>query len=206
MNLHNQKTGHNRPMPSLVIVHGLKESGKSTLADYYCKEYGYKRLKMAGPLKNMIRSLLKDGGVDPSLIEEYVEGNLKEVPIPQMSGRTSRHLMQTIGDEWRRMQSEDFWIEIALGKLKQHFSSDEKVIIDDIRYHNEFGRLSVYDPLSFAITRGTKHFEPIEKGRHLGEIPMAVEGFDFHIANDYQDKDSLWREADSYFDKWARLL
>jgi hypothetical protein len=110
-------------LPDTVLIHGLKESGKSTLAERLMTSFGYVRVKMAGPLKNMLRSLLRDAGVDESLIEDYVEGHLKEVPIPQLSNRSSRQLMQTLGDEWRKMQADDFWIDIAIGT--KHFDPIE---------------------------------------------------------------------------------
>lgn len=183
-------------LPDLVIVHGLKESGKSTLADHLCDNYDYVRVKMAGPLKNMLRSLLKDAGVDPSQIERHVEGDLKEVPIPQMSGRTARQLMQTLGDEWRKMQAEDFWINIVEGKIAQLHGEGKRVIIDDIRYAVEFMRFSVYNPLNLVITRGPKHFEPIEETRHPGERPLPVTMFHAHLSNNYKTKEELWDVAD----------
>ncbi|MCV9965070.1 hypothetical protein OIU34_24540 [Pararhizobium sp. BT-229] len=190
-------------LPKLILVHGLKESGKSTLADHLCSTYHYTRVKMAGPLKNMLRSLLRDGGVDEPLIERYVEGDLKEVPIPQMSGRTSRQLMQTLGDEWRRMQAVDFWIDIADGKLNQIFAEGGRVVIDDIRYVNEFCRFSVYNPLTLVTTRGDRHFAPIDPNTHPGERGLPVSMFHAHLANDFETKQELWDVADGVLTAWT---
>jgi hypothetical protein len=190
-------------LPQLIIVHGLKESGKSTLADHLCSTYHYTRVKMAGPLKNMLRSLLRDGGVQEDLIERYVEGDLKEVPIPQMSGRSSRQLMQTLGDEWRRMQSEDFWVNIAEGKIEQLLASGQRVVIDDIRYINEFSRFSRWKPLTLVTTRGQKHFEPIAENCHPGERPLPVAMFHAHLANNYGTKQELWGVADGVLSLWS---
>ncbi|MDW9479045.1 hypothetical protein GOB57_10255 [Sinorhizobium meliloti] len=190
-------------LPNLLLVHGLKESGKSTLADHLCEQYGYTRVKMAGPLKNMLRSLLRDGGVDESLIERYVEGDLKEVRIPQMSGRTSRQLMQTLGDEWRRMQDEDFWINIAEGKVNQILEQGGRVVIDDIRYLNEFCRFAVFNPLTLVTTRGERHFAPIDPNTHPGERGLPVSMFHAHIANDFETKRELWDVADAILSGWT---
>nr|WP_250807662.1 ATP-binding protein [Neorhizobium tomejilense] len=183
-------------LPGLVLVHGLKESGKSTIADHLCNVHGYVRVKMAGPLKNMLRSLLRDAGVDEAVIERHVEGDLKEVPIPQMSGRTARQLMQTLGDEWRKMQAEDFWVNIAEGKVRQLHAQGQRVVIDDIRYVVEFCRFSIFNPLTFVTTRGPKHFEPIEETRHPGERPLPVQMFASHFTNDYGTKEELWGVVD----------
>jgi hypothetical protein len=190
-------------LPKLILVHGLKESGKSTLADHLCSTYHYTRIKMAGPLKNMLRSLLRDGGVDESLIERYVEGDLKEVPIPQMSNRTSRQLMQTLGDEWRRMQSDDFWINIAEGKVNQILEQGGRVVIDDIRYHNEFCRFSVFNPLTLVTTRGDGHFAPVDPDTHPGERGLPVSMFHGHMANDFETKKELWDVADNVLTAWT---
>lgn len=190
-------------LPNLILVHGLKESGKSTLADHLCSTYHYTRVKMAGPLKNMLRSLLRDGGVDESLIERYVEGDLKEVPIPQMSNRTSRQLMQTLGDEWRRMQADDFWINIAEGKVNQILEQGGRVVIDDIRYHNEFCRFAVFNPLTVVTTRGDRHFAPIDPNTHPGERGLPVSMFHAHVANDYETKRELWDVADGVMTAWS---
>jgi hypothetical protein len=68
----------------LIIIHGLKESGKSTAASYLI-DRGYTRVKFAGPLKNMIRVILRECGVLEDIIEDYIEGHLKEVPVPEMN-------------------------------------------------------------------------------------------------------------------------
>ena len=190
-------------LPKLILVHGLKESGKSTLADHLCDVHGYVRVKMAGPLKNMLRSLLRDAGVDESFIERHVEGDLKEVPIPQMSGRTARQLMQTLGDEWRKMQAEDFWINIVEGKIDQLHGEGKRVVIDDIRYAVEFCRFAVHSPLTLVTTRGDKHFEPIEDGRHPGERPLPVKMFHAHFSNDFETKGELWELVDGVLGNWT---
>jgi hypothetical protein len=190
-------------LPKLVLVHGLKESGKSTLADHLCNVHGYTRVKMAGPLKNMLRSLLRDGGVDETQIERHVEGDLKEVPIPQMSNRTARQLMQTLGDEWRKMQADDFWVNIAEGKVSQLHAEGKRVVIDDIRYVVEFCRFAVFNPLTFVTTRGPKHFEPIEPTRHPGERPLPVGMFAAHFANDFETREELWTVVDDVLANWT---
>jgi hypothetical protein len=71
--------------PQLIMVHGLMESGKSTLATYLIEEHGYKRVKFADTLKNMIRHILRRCGVSPARIEDYVEGDFKKVAIPELN-------------------------------------------------------------------------------------------------------------------------
>lgn len=71
--------------PRVVMIHGLMESGKSTLASYFVERFGYERIKFADALKNMIRVLLSRAGVPGEMIERYVEGDLKKTPIPELN-------------------------------------------------------------------------------------------------------------------------
>ena len=84
----------NAHWPQLIMVHGLMESGKSTLASYLIEEHGYRRVKFADTLKNMIRHILRHCGVSESRIEEYLEGDLKKVSIPELNdpARPEYHL------------------------------------------------------------------------------------------------------------------
>lgn len=81
----NQKSFLHSAYPDVVIVHGLMESGKSTLAGHLMENYGYVREKFADPLKNMVRVLLAMRGIPKEMIERYVEGDLKKAVIPELN-------------------------------------------------------------------------------------------------------------------------
>ena len=179
-------------MPKLLLIHGLKYSGKSTLAERLMDHHGYVRVKMADPLKNMVRSLLRDAGIDPDVIESYVEGDLKEVPIPELGGTTSRRLMMTLGDEWRNMHGHLLWANIAAAKIQSLLAERKKVVVDDIRYQFELEAMSRFNPFKWVVTRGNLHFEPYGEDRHPGERPMPVDWFDCHVRNDYATKQEAW--------------
>lgn len=183
-------------MTSLLLIHGLKYSGKSTLAEHLMERHGYVRVKMADPLKNMVRSLLRDAGIDPETIERHVEGDLKEEPIAELGGATARRLMMTLGEEWRNMHGELLWVNIAAARIEKLLAEGRKVVVDDIRYPFEISRLSCFSPFKCVVTRGTLHFEPYGEDRHPGERPMPVTGFDFHFRNDFSTKQELWEVLD----------
>lgn len=173
-------------MPQLILIHGLKTAGKSLLAAPLMQA-GYERVKMAGPLKNMVRSLLRDAGVNESLIEEYVEGDRKEEIIEQLSKSkptSARYLMMTLGDEWRNLHGKDLWVNIARGKIRQLLDAGHDVVVDDIRYPFELEGFMEFNPLKLVITRHGKHFEPFGDERHPGERPINISYFDYHFRND----------------------
>lgn len=193
--------------PKLIVIHGLKTAGKSLLAERLLNQ-GFERVKMAGPLKNMVRSLLRDGGVDESLIEDYVEGALKEVPIPELSKTrdiSARSLMMTLGDEWRNLHGKDLWVNIARGKIRQLLEAGKDVVVDDIRYVFELDGFAEFNPIKLVISRFGKHFEPWGEERHPGERPIDISYFDYHFQNDGSTVEPLHFELDSVLDSFATL-
>lgn len=182
---------------NLILIHGLKTSGKSTLASHLIDHHDFVRVKMADPLKNMVRSLLKDAGIPENKIEDYIEGELKEVPIAELGSTTSRRLMMTLGEEWRNMHGERLWVNIAMAKITQLLQEGRSVVVDDIRYIFEMETFSALNPFKFVITRGSLHFEDYDDSRHPGERPMPVSRFDVHFKNNYASKKELWMQLDA---------
>lgn len=193
--------------PKLVLIHGLKTAGKSLLAERLLAD-GFERVKMAGPLKNMVRSLLRDSGVDEALIEDYVEGARKEDVIPELSKTrdiSARSLMMTLGDEWRNLHGKDLWVNIARGKIRQHLAAGRNVVVDDIRYVFELEGFMEFNPVKLAITRFGKHFEPYGEERHPGERPIDIAYFDYHFQNDGFDVASLHQELADVLVSFAEM-
>ena len=116
----------NDNLPPVVAFTGQAGAGKSTAARYLVERHGYKLVKFAAPLKNMMRAI--------GLTEEEIEGDLKEVPSGKLCGKTPRHAMQTIGTQWGRdCIGADFWIRLWLAEAAKH----ERVVTDDCRFPNE---------------------------------------------------------------------
>jgi hypothetical protein len=191
---------------NLVLIHGLKTSGKSTLASHLIDNHDYVRVKMADPLKNMVRSLLRDAGIPAGTIEDYIEGDLKEVPIAELGFTTSRRLMMTLGEEWRNMHGERLWVNIALSKITKLLEEGRNVVVDDIRYVFEMEAFSALNPFKLVITRGDLHFEAFDDSRHPGERPMPISRFDFHFKNDFDVKIDLWDQLDAVMDIRSEYL
>ncbi|MFI3902626.1 deoxynucleotide monophosphate kinase [Ochrobactrum sp. S1502_03] len=108
--------------PKVIAFTGKAGSGKSTAAKYVI-ERGYKLVKFADPLKDMLRAI--------GYSQRQIEGDLKEVP--DASGQTPRHAMQTLGTEWgRKCMGEDFWINIWRERV-----TGATAVTDDCRFANE---------------------------------------------------------------------
>jgi len=178
-------TAHPRA-PRLVLLYSpAPGSGKSTLADYLVEQHGFTAIKFADPLKDLIRVLLFDHcGIDHATTERYVDGDLKEVTIPEL-GVTSRHLQQTIGTDWMRDRvRKDGWVHIARQRIARLLASGQDVVVDDMRFPNELEMGLDFGGQAFRIERrgtlrNTKH---VSEGG-LDDVPMQVIHNDGTIAD-----------------------
>jgi hypothetical protein len=112
---------------------GRKGSGKDTAAAVF-EANGFVNLKMAGPIKAMLATLLIYQGVDEDIIDRMIDGDLKEVASPYLCGRTPRYAMQTLGTEWGRgLMADNVWVEIFSNAAEQF----DRVVCSDVRFPNE---------------------------------------------------------------------
>jgi len=118
----------------LIGIAGKKRSGKDTAARALMVECGYYRFSFASILKQMLLTLLERLGIDPETADRMIDGDLKEMPVPQLMGKSARHAMQTLGHEWgRALIGENLWVAATLRAA----SACDKVVISDVRYANE---------------------------------------------------------------------
>lgn len=116
---------------NVIGLKGKARVGKSTAAQYLVNR-GYERTSFAAPLKGMLAYLLAYQDLDVETIGRMVNGDLKEVPTPYLSGRSPREAMQTLGTEWGRGLHPDLWVNVWKNKVE-----GKKVAVDDMRFANE---------------------------------------------------------------------
>lgn len=121
--------------PQLIGLTGEKGHGKDTVANIF-RAHGYYTLSFAAPLKLMLRSFYENHALlKPAEIQRRLEGDLKEVPCPWLSGVTPRRAMQTLGTEWgRNCISENFWVDALLRLYKE---LRDPAVVSDVRFANE---------------------------------------------------------------------
>tara|TARA_R110002072_G_scaffold26966_20_gene88478 strand:+ start:723 stop:1283 length:561 start_codon:yes stop_codon:yes gene_type:complete len=120
----------------LIGITGKKGAGKDTLAQPLI-EQNFANIKMAGPLKDMLRTLYYTTGMDQQTIERKIEGDLKETPCKILQGQTPRYAMQKLGDEWRNMIGENLWTDMWRNRVARVLKEGIPVVCTDIRYKHE---------------------------------------------------------------------
>ncbi|TCP43919.1 deoxynucleotide monophosphate kinase [Rhodovulum marinum] len=125
------------PRFPVIGLAGPQYSGKSTAAKALAG-VGFERLRFAAPLKAAFRGLLAELCVAPDRIERMIEGDLKEVPAPELSHRTPRHAMRTLGTEWGRdLMAPDFWVSPMIARASDLLARGVPVAFEDVRFPNE---------------------------------------------------------------------
>ena len=164
--------------PRLIALYSpAPQSGKSVVAEHLEARYGFEAVKFAGPLKDMIRCLLFDHcGISHTMTERYVDGDLKEQIIPEL-GVTCRHLMQQLGTEFgRNAVRDDLWVHLTRKTVERHLAAGRSVIIDDMRFQNEW--MMVRD-LGGTVVRIERQGVPAPTYGHASEgglngVPMTL--------------------------------
>lgn len=201
--------------PDMVPVIGLyspyMQAGKSTLAEALIYERGFTRVKMADALKTMLRALLAYQGLKDEAIDLRIEGALKAEPSPWLYGQTPRFAMQTLGTQWGRdCMGEDFWVEVASSKIYALLAAGRPIVIDDIRFENEYHMVRMFEAGFMAkVTR--PEMDPqssmpwwrkpfTKKPRSEGNLNGKT--FDLAFVNDFSDAKEFTKNALDKIDQY----
>lgn len=122
--------------PLIALYAPRPQSGKSEVAKALVARRGYVRVKFADPFRKALVGILEDAGATDKLIEEMVEGSLKESPIPHL-GVSVRDLLMAIGEGGRQLNP-NLWALIAEHRIRGLLDQGRKVVVDDLRRPNEY--------------------------------------------------------------------
>ena len=179
-------------------------AGKSTVADMLVREHGFVRVKMADGLKAMLRSLLAYQNLPLCKIDEMIEGGLKHQQSAFLFSKSPRYAMQTLGTEWGRdCMGEDFWVEVADAKVRAFLRDGKNVVIDDIRFENEYDYVRRYAGIMAHIRRPSLEAEKPKRTLlqriftkdHSSEGNLEKKEFDFSFVNEAESANEFAAEA-----------
>jgi hypothetical protein len=130
----------------IVGLSGRAGSGKSTVAKFLNEHCAFARTSFAKPIKEMLRAM--------GLTEEEIYGNARERASEYIQGKSPRYAMQTLGTEWgRNMIGEDLWVNVWALNIDNTYSSDENIIVEDVRFPNEVLAIHARDGFLIHIER-----------------------------------------------------
>ena len=71
----------------------------------------------------------------------FLEGSLREIPIPQLLGKSVRYLQTKIGTEWRDLINTEMWTMMAINQIVAYQEQGYNVVVDDLRFPHEYNLL-----------------------------------------------------------------
>lgn len=176
----------------VIGIMGPLGAGKSTVAKLLVEKHEVHRMRMAGPLKQMLKDLLLRRGVSVTDVERMIEGDMKQDPSPMFSGQSPRWAMQSLGTEWaRKCISPNFWVECIIDQIEaiEKLNPNVVIVIDDIRFPNE---VKMIEDLGGEIWRVTGR--SLEKAPSIWKRLLSI--FTFGIYNPIHPSERGWRKVD----------
>lgn len=170
----------------LIGLSGMKQSGKSTVANYLNTRKGFTELSFAHPLKEIIGKQLF--GLNDSQL--YGSDEDKERVIKEWH-RSPRQILQIVGtDLFRNGFDSDFWIKLCLRRIREIRKNNAKarIVVSDCRFYNEQAELKELGAYSINVIKTGQVSSDGHESEH------GVDGYPF----DYQIKAAPGRLIDLY--------
>jgi hypothetical protein len=124
---------------SLIGLVGYKGAGKSSVSRSAIYHPATSRIALPIHLMNFmlpIQDMLTAIGIPDDIVRNKSRWN---EPLPILCGKTTRFAATSLGTEWGRdMIGPDLWANIAIGQVHELVSRGISVIIDNVRFPNEF--------------------------------------------------------------------
>jgi len=197
----------------ILVICGLKGSGKDTIGDYLIQKHNFKRFCFGDALKDICAILF-------GWPRKLLEGDTKESRIFRetedkwWSNRlgfklTPRIAFQKIGtDVIRNYFNMDIWtllIERKICEFQKKYKT-QNIVITDCRFQNEIQMVREYGAkLIFVYRNLPEWFIPYQKGEisilkniHISEYDWIRTDFDFEIKNE-DTYDKLYETLESHY-------
>jgi hypothetical protein len=126
--------------PKVIAICGPKRHGKDTVANWFVKNYGYKKICFADGLKQTVAHALQVP------LEYFYDDEIKE-SVHAPSGHTYRHWLQQIGTEAFRELWPDTWVNWWTMEARKY----DRVVCADMRFLNEAEASLKVDPAALLI-------------------------------------------------------
>jgi len=156
-----------------IGLSGKSGCGKSTIADALIKNYGFEKYSFAKRIKEICEELF------PELMKQDKE--------------SKRWVFQKFGTEYCRSIKHDVWVDIVIQQIRQAQPRyTERIIVDDVRFLNEFLKLQRNGFKLIRIERNDElraKFGYNVKDKHPSERQLddlKVSWWDLVVHNDFK--------------------
>ena len=171
-------------LPPVIALMGNKGAGKNEAAKAILKTLEKYNLSgkvdsFAAPIREMLKVI-----VDVDAI--YKEGTKETKEL--YPGVTLRKMMQTLGTDWARGISEDIWVKAMEDRHIDHLlfrnSDYDTLIIDDLRYENEFKLVEFHKGLIIHIESATGSITDTHSSESL-PLHLIGDNYKYTVINNY---------------------
>jgi len=168
----------------IVLITGLKQSGKSTFATEL-ESYGFKHMQFSAKLKKISETLIQELFDDLLIIGRslyYAENHkfickvdwdieqFKEMIIPSkhnVNKLTFRQFLQYFGTDFvRKYIDKDYWVH----NLYYHITDNDNIVVSDVRFFNEIAPNGNHKIVVVGIDRGYD----VRNDSHASEIEIGA--------------------------------
>lgn len=112
----------------MIGICGEAGSGKDSVANYLAEHHGFKVIKFASKLKDIVAQVFE---LDRKRLDDDLE--YKETHIVPGTAYTVREILQHIGTEGFRHIDDMVWVRMAMKEASQY----KRVVFSDLRFPNE---------------------------------------------------------------------
>lgn len=173
---------YNTESKQLVAFTGTQGSGKDEAGKILVRVFGYQRLALADPVRDMALA------IDPLIPTNGSYYRLSELVDMFGWDRTKRdisevrRLLQAIGtDAVRNILGEDSWVKLAANRISSMLDSGTKVVVTDVRFPNE---ATMIHDLGGILIRLHRSNPEATNTQHVSESHVDTIRCDHDIAND----------------------
>ena len=178
-----------------IIILGHINSGKSVISKYLVEKYNFQQFALGDCVKEFVIEMMK-------LVKEegFSDENIKIEDLYDRSKKERyRSLMQKVStDLVKKFFGQDIWINIVKEKIKKN--NDSNLVINDIRFKNEFNAFNCVDDIDKS-NRKVISIRVVRKGKeiysdHISEHDVDNVKVNYTIYNDGSIED-LYSKIDN---------
>lgn len=170
---------HVAERPRIIGLAGYGGAGKTAVANILRREHGFEGPHIKTPLRATCATLLREAGIPETMIDRYLDGDLKRETIPEFR-RSGTELQQFAGTELGRdFCYPDLWLDLWLKRVDGILSAGGRVVQESVRFKNEADAIRSRGGIIVEVRR--PGVAALPGGHKSEEIPTTADAI---IVND----------------------